>query len=167
MSHQFTYYALPEDFVAIESRLGELAPFAPLYDRSPTAIPRAASSLNFRDGSERWLFFYLVREVDLVSVITKYVDTQRYWTIECLPSPVVQCTGCFFDGKILRSGRMYYTDGDYDRGGTWVWKSDAFRQWAATVFRATKKCLVRKGRDYIGPAAAKWLETSGGKLVSF
>jgi hypothetical protein len=166
MSHQFTYYALLDDFAQIEENLRRIEPIVILYDRSPTATPRTASALNFKDGDKGWLYFYLIREVDFGAVTTHYVPEQGYWTIECLPSPVIECDGCFFDGKILRSGRMYYTDGDYDKNGQWVWKSEGFRKWATTAFRAAKKCLRRIDRDYIGPAAGKWLETSGGKLVA-
>lgn len=165
MSHQFTYSALLEDFAEIEARLRRIEPLFILYSRSPTAAPRMASALNFKDGEKTWLFFYLVREVDLASVVMDYVPAQRYWTVEILPSPVIESDGCFFDGKILRRTRMYYTDGDYDKSGTWVQKSEGFRKWAAAVFRATKKCLRRIDGEYIGPAAARWLETSGGKLV--
>jgi hypothetical protein len=167
MSHQFPYYCLLEDFVMIEAKLRSIEPFLVLYSRSPTAAPRVAPALNFKDGEKPWLFCHLVREVDLPLVITRHVPEQGYWSLDECKSPVIECGGCFFDGKILRIDRMYYTDGDYDRAGTWVWKSEEFRKWAAAVFRVTKKCLVRKGRDYVGPAAAKWLETSGGKLVSF
>ncbi len=165
MSHQFTYSALLEDFAEIEARLRRIEPFIILYSRSPTAAPRTASALNFKDGEKMSLFFYLVRKEDLAAVVTRYVDTQDHWTVQCLPSPVIQSDGCFFDGKILRRTRMYYTDGSYDQSGTWVQKSEGFRKWAAAVFRATKKCLRRMDGEYIGPAAARWLENSGGKLV--
>ncbi len=143
MSHQFTYSALLEDFAEIEASLRRIEPFFILYDESLTATPRVASALNFKDGEKTWLFFYLVREEDFAAVVTRYVDTQDYWTVQCLPSPVIECDGCFFDGKVLRRTRMYYTDGDYDQSGVWVQKSEGFRKWAAAVFRATKKCLRR------------------------
>lgn len=165
MSHQFTYCALLEDFAEIESKLRAIEPFVILYSRSPTAAPRIAPALDFKDESGTWLFCYLVREADLAAVMTRYVPTQGYWAIEDFHSPVIQCTGCFFDEKILRRGRMYYADGAYDKNGAWVQKSEAFRRWAAAVFRAAKKCLKKLDWRYIGPAAARWLETSGGKLV--
>jgi hypothetical protein len=167
MSHQFTWYALTEDFSIIQEKLRQIEPFVMFYSRSPTAAPRTASALDFKDESGIYLYYYLARDTDASAVMTRYVAAQGCWVIDGDRSPVIECIGCFFDNKILRSGRMYYTDGDYDRAGTWVWKSEGFRKWAAAVFRVTKKCLVRKDRDYIGPAAAKWLETSGGKLVSF
>lgn len=165
MGHQVNYYALAGDFAEIESRIRRIAPLVVLYSRSPTATPRVAPALDFKDEKGMWLFCYLVREVDLPAVKTDYIHTQGYWTIEDYHSSVIQCVGCFFDGMILRSGRMYYIDGEYDANGTWVQKPESFRQWAAAVFRATKKCLRKLNGDYIGQEAAKWLETSGGKLV--
>lgn len=165
MGHQVNYYALYEDFARIESKLRSIEPMVILHSRSPTATPRIVPALNFRDEKGIWLFCHLVREADLHAVMTEYVSAQGYWTIDVLRSPVIECDGCFFDGKILRRGRMYYTDGDYDANRTWVEKPEGFRRWASAILRATKKCIQKLGSRYIGPEAAKWLETSGGKLV--
>ena len=166
MGHQVNYYALLGDFAQIEAKLRRIEPLVILYSRSPTAAPRVAHALDLKDESGgMWLSYYLVREVDIPAVITTHVPTQGYWGIDVFRSPVIECGGCFFDGKILRRDRMYYIDGDYDQNGIWVEKSEAFRRWAAAVFRATKKCLKKLDWRYIGPEAARWLETSGGKLV--
>ena len=165
MGHQINFYALLEDYAQIEARIRLIEPLVILYDRSPTAAPRVAPALQLKDETGVWLFYYLVREVDLAAVITQPVRGQDYWTIEDFRSPVIKLSASFFDGKILRCGRFYYIDGDYDQNGIWVEKSEAFRRWAAAVFRATKKCLKKLDWRYIGPEAARWLETSGGKLV--
>lgn len=165
MGHQVNYYALLGDFAEIEAKIRRIEPLVILYDQSPTAAPRVAPALDFKDDSGVWLFCYLVRELDLAAVMTKHIPNRGYWLIDDHHSPVIECRGCFFDGRILRRSRMYYIDGDYDQNGIWVEKSEGFRRWAAAVFRATKKCLRRMDGEYIGPAAARWLETSGGKLV--
>ena len=165
MGHQVNFYALLEDYAQIEAEIRLIEPLVILYDRSPVAAPRVAPALQLKDETGMWLFYYLVREVDLAAVITKPVGGQDYWTIEDFQSPVIKLSGSFFDGKILRRGRFYYMAGAYDTAGRWVERSEGFRKWAAAVFRATKKCLRRMDGEYIGPAAARWLETSGGKLV--
>ncbi len=167
MGHQVNYHALLEDFAEIEAKIRRIEPLVILYDQSPTAAPQVAPALDFKNESGVWLFCYLVREVDMAAVMTKHIPTQGYWLIEDHHSPVIECSGCFFDGNVLRRGRMYYTDGDYDKSGTWAEKPEAFRKWAAAVLRVTKKYLDKlPGGAYIGPAAARWLATSGGKLVA-
>jgi hypothetical protein len=85
--------------------------------------------------------------------------------LDVLASPVIELSGCFFDGAILRRGRMYYVDGYYD-AGQWKVKPEAFRSWAKTILTRTRKALKKlPGFEYIGPGAEAWLASSGGKLV--
>ncbi|MBC7975241.1 MAG: hypothetical protein H7138_09665 [Myxococcales bacterium] len=87
--------------------------------------------------------------------------------IDALLSPVVEFTGCFFDGQLLRRGRMYYVDGFFAEDGEWEEKAEPFRTWARAVLKRTKKILTRTESDYIGSHAAAWLaEGSGRRLVS-
>ena len=39
-------------------------------------------------------------------------------------SPVVELTRCFFDGHILRRGRLYFVDRYYGTNGDWIEKPE-------------------------------------------
>jgi hypothetical protein len=160
MAHQVNFYAAPEDIAQIEAEVRQIEPIEFLHSRSQAAGPRVVSSLDLREDGTPWLFFYLVRESDLAAVVTNRVPAQGYWTVDVFRSPVVEFNRCYFDGNILRRGRVYYVDGFYRSDEIWVEKSEYFRRWAKSVFKITKRCLKRHGTDYIGQEAWSWLNES-------
>lgn len=166
MGHQATFYATPTDIAELEKKIRHIEPMLILKWRSPTAEPRILPSLNAIEDGQRWLSYYLVRESQLSQVVTDYVPAQGYWTVEVLRSPVVQFRSCYFDGTILREGRVYYVDGFYGADDAWVYQPESFRKWAKAVLRTTKKALKREGFDYIGPDALAWRQREGGKFVT-
>jgi hypothetical protein len=168
MGHQSAFYLTPKDKADLEQRLREKTDFIILLSESPTSSPRVVDSLNFSEPEEPHYGKYLARPEDLNAIVTHYVTTQGYWTVEDTPSPVVEFRGCFFDGKILRRGRVYYVDGFYGPDGAWVNKREAFRKWAKMVHTTIKKSLKRRASryvEYIGEDAQAWVD-AGGQLVS-
>ncbi len=166
MGHQVSFYILPDDIAEIESAIGQLEPMRVLHSRSPSRDPRVLPSCHFydEDAGHPWLSYYLVRECDLGDVVTRYVSAQGYWSIDSLRSPVMEFSSCYFDGEIIRRGRLYYVDGFYDEEA-WIEKSEGFRHWAKAVLRVTKKRLERHDSDYVGRAASEWVDREGGRLV--
>ncbi|WP_156338283.1 hypothetical protein [Chondromyces crocatus] len=160
------FYVTPADVTQLHLRISEIEPMRILHDRSSTARPREVRSLNLVEETQPLLFYFLVRERDLALVATEHVPAQGYWTVDYLRSPVVQFNSCYFDGKILRRGRVYHVDGFYGADDTWVDKSESFRSWAKAVLRTTKKVLQKHGSEYIGEDALAWLERENGKLVT-
>jgi hypothetical protein len=95
------------------------------------------------------------------------VTTQGYWVVDVLRSPALELSSCFFDGKILRRGRIYYVDGFGGEDGAWIEKPETFRTWARRVRAAIRKALARQGDfDDIGPDARAWLEREHRRLES-
>ncbi|TKD12159.1 hypothetical protein [Polyangium fumosum] len=167
MGHQSAFYLTPKDKAELEQRLREKMDFIILLRESPSASPRVVDSLNFSEPDNPWLSKYLARPEDLNEIVMHHVPEQGYWTPDDLFSPVVKCSGCYFDGKILRRGRVYYVDGFYGPDGGWVEKSEAFRKWARMVHTTLKKSLKRRDSkyvEYIGADAQAWVD-AGGQLV--
>lgn len=169
MGHQVNYYMTPHDLSMLEQNLRSSIDYAVIARRNQSKVPVQMTSLLAESNGQRLLFLYMVRPQDLNQVVSKYIDTQDYWTVQTDPSPVVEFGGCFFDGTILRRDRVYYVDRFLDTNHKWVTKSEDFRKWAKTLFSIIKKSLrPRKPGDkfteYIGEGAAKWV-ASGGKLV--
>ena len=165
MGHQVNFYVAPDDIDQIESEIRKLEPLLVVHSRSSTPTPRTLSNLRLEEAGLTWLFYFLVRESDVNSVVMDHVPEQGYWSVNVLASPVVEFTRCFFDGKILRRGREYYLERFYDRTGAQVEKGESFRVWAAKVLKTTKRVLQKEGGDYVGPAAAAWREQTGGTFV--
>ncbi|MEZ4399259.1 MAG: hypothetical protein R3B06_04525 [Kofleriaceae bacterium] len=165
MGHQVNFYTAPADIKDLQERVGRLESILILHSHSLSETPLVLSSLRHTEGDRPWLFYYFVRKCDLANVISEHVPSQGYWGIDVLRSPVVEFHGCFFNGKILRRGRVYYTDGFYGENDEWLQKSESFRSWAKRVLKTTKAGLKRQGSDYIGPAAEAWLAQGDGSLV--
>lgn len=88
--------------------------------------------------------FYVARPEDLNSVVMDYVKTQKYWTVETDPSPVVEVSRSSLRDNVFRAGRVYYVDGFYGPEDQWVtkrMKSEEFCKWAKRFLSAVKKSL--------------------------
>jgi hypothetical protein len=165
MGHQVNFHALPQDIEEIENVVRRIEPALVLHNRSPGIKPRVVDTLNLSENGERWLRYYFVRAADISNVVTERVPAQGYWTVDVIRSPVIEVTSCFFDGEILRRGRVYSVDGFYEENGVWKKKDEQFIAWSSRVMRKIKKCLTRQGTEYIGNAAKEWMAQEGGKLV--
>ena len=106
MGHQVNFYLDPRDTEQIESVLRSLGPMLVLHSRSPRPEPKLLDHLTHEEQGQPWLFYHLVRPEHLGAVVLGHVPAQGYWTVDVLNSPVIEFTRCFFDGTILRRGRL-------------------------------------------------------------
>jgi len=163
MGHQINFFLHPADTQALLHRLEVVEDFTIINRRSYDGEPAILKNFDHKLDGHDWLYFDLVRSDDLKRVVLRHVPEQGYWIVDVLDSPVIEFSKCFFDGTILRRGRVYYTS-SYYKGGELVSKSEAFLSWAKKIFAATRKGLSRKNSGYIGPSADQWL-VNGGRLV--
>ena len=138
MGRQIRYFLSPSDFDDLETSLLVAGDCAVLHSRSRGPFPQVVESSSSEGDGRQWLFFYLARKSDLDAVVTKEIVTQGYWTIDSMISPVVEFSRCYFDGKILRQGRMYFTESYYDKNDQHIPKSQGFRSWAAALLKKAK-----------------------------
>jgi hypothetical protein len=165
MSHQINFYLTPSDIDSILAKVAMLGKFAVLPSRSPTNTPVILGGMNYECHGEPWLYFYLVRLEDIDSVTLEYVRAQDYWTVDVFSSPVIEFNKCFFNGEILRRGRVYYKSAYYDDDSNLVGRPHEFLLWAKAVFKTMKKNMRRiNDVEYIGEAASSWLESGDRRL---
>ena len=165
MGKQATFVLLPGDLTALEVEIARVEPFTVLHSRSSSKEVRSLSALDPTKAGEDWLHLFLVRPSDVKRVVTQHVPAQGYWSVDALRSPVIEFQRCFFDGKVLRRGRVYFNESYYDLSGVLVQKPEAFRKWARVVLSTIRRNLHRQGPDYIGPEAKMWLSSGEGALV--
>lgn len=166
MGHQVQIYLLPEDTLLIEKYFmgSDNAKF--IQYCSPSAEIAVSDTLAVQEMGKSWLPIFIVREKDLKDLEVKHIEAQSYWTIDSLRSPVIEFSRCFFDGNVLRKGRLFFDLGYYGRGGEWVSKSDAFTTWADDTLRWIRKTFTRiESGAYIGKKAGWWVQQRGGRLV--
>jgi len=122
MGHQLRFFLTPTDLQLLEQRLRAQCPVAILDSRSEQSAPTMLSTLAVAESGKTWLKIFLVPP-DLVDTLTfERVAQQGYWTVDLLRAPAVELSRCFYDGKILRVGRLFFHRGFYDEAGTWVEK---------------------------------------------
>ena len=140
----------------LESRLKSFEDVLILHSRSPKPEPRIVESTAFKEKDRRWLYFYLIRPNDVSSIDFEEVPEQHYWSIDVLSSPVVELTACYFDGEVLKRGRLYYTEGSYGDDDHWVEKPESFKSWAKRLLSTARKTLKidHDVSAYVGPEAA-------------
>jgi len=167
MGQQVNFYLTPTDLQAAEERIRKCGDFLVLHSRSPESKPRIVPGIDFEENGQKWLFFFLVRPIDLASVIVREVPKQKYWGLDVLRSPILEFSICFFDGAQIRQGRIYFQTQYYDENRQLVAKSDSFLKWARCILGATKKTLHRDPTQgvYIGPDTKTWVEQKGGTLL--
>ena len=141
---QLQLYLTPRDLHSYEATLRERpAEWVALASHSPGPGPNRVGSLAIREMGKERLTVFLVRTQDLGAISVRQVKEQRYWTIDELRSPVIEFQRCFFDGQLLRRGRLYYVTGYYGDNGAWIAKPASFIEWASGMLRATRKALQR------------------------
>lgn len=164
MTKQVNFYVTPEDTSLLEDKLRHIDSLVVLHSRSSNSKPHELDSLDYVENGQQWLYFYLVRQDDFDSVIMRHVPAQNYWTVDVVKSPVIEFNRCFFDGKILRRGRIYYINKFYGTNDELLEKPEPFQIWAKSIFNTTKKSLDKVNSDYYGRNAKAWI-SSGGTLA--
>lgn len=164
MGRQVTFFLTPNDTDRLMAQLSLCSPFLILHSRSQLPTPKVVPSVNVREGDQDWLYFLLIRESDLEGVKLKEVSAQHYWSIDVLRSPVIEFNRCFFDGRILRRGRIWYETGFYGLNREWICKSADFITWAEKLLKTTRKCLTKDGSNLLGQGAKELVENGEGVL---
>jgi hypothetical protein len=167
MGRQVNFYMLPEDLTVFEEALKEQGQICFLPERLPSPKLQTLSTLAIPEMGKTWLGVYLCRETDLSNIVVKSIPKQEYWTIDENRSPVVQFDRCYYDGRIVRRGRLYFLEGFYNEEGHWVEKSENFIRWAGGLLRWIRKHYKKDPKTgfYVGPYAWEWVSRGIGRLA--
>jgi hypothetical protein len=161
MAKQISLFLTPSDTEVLESAIRARASLQAVDGRSSGPAATLMKHLVVEDMGNTWLRVCLVRPDDIADLRFAEVASQGYWAVDVLRSPVIEFWRCYFDGRILRSGRLFFETG-YFEGDAWVDKPAFFLLWADDVFRTAKKALKREASldSYLGEEA--WsLRTAG------
>jgi hypothetical protein len=132
---------------------------------SQTPAPQLLFSTTVGRIGEEDLTVFLVRNSDLSHVVSNLIPNRGY-LIDESRSPVVEFARCYFNGKLLRRGRLYYGTGYWDDASQWKAAPMAFSRWADAIIKKIRSSYKSKHSSfYVGPNAAKWAKESKGELA--
>jgi hypothetical protein len=164
MGRQVNFYMLPEDQLEFEEWLNARGDVCFIKQPLKTSELEIVPTLVVPEMGKTWLDVYLARQTDLADVLVSYVSSQNYWLVDDGQSPVIEFGRCYFDGKILGRGRLYFRIGFY--GDEEQEKEKQFANWADKILRWIRTHYDRDPKTgyYIGSYAQKWILHEGGLL---
>ncbi len=162
MGRQVNFFMHPEDenvFLDFLKTTGDVA-YIPLPQKSMHL--QTSDKITPRNHPDCWLRVYLLLKTYSDDVIMEEVKSQRYWLIDEF-SPVIQFRRCFFDGKILRRGRLYFVTSYYDEQGEKVSLPEPFLKWGARILSWIRKNYIKVTKDsyYTSPSALAFQKSGG------
>jgi hypothetical protein len=158
MGHQIGFLLTPDDLIALEQRLREVGELAIFESTSRRAAPARVLSTAIPEMGVTPLRIILARPRDLPAVTFNAIPARGEWSVDSLRSPVIELDRCFYDGKIMRRGRLYYVDGYSDAQHAWTEKPPAFLAWAKAIFAAARRFLKKHPElgEHAGPEVLSW-----------
>ena len=164
MGKQVNFYMLPEDQLAFEKWLKARGDVCFLKQPQTTSELEIAATLVVSEIEKTWLDVYLARPIDLEDVLVDFIPTQNYWLVDDSQSPVVEFGRCFYDGRVLGRGRLYFRTGFLSEDE--VEKELEFAKWAGKLLRWIRAHYERDPKTgiYIAPHAKNWVLNEGGQL---
>jgi hypothetical protein len=162
---QVNFYLLPSDFTTVQAAIESAGPVKFLTDRTRDDRPREIDSLVvIPDEMGRMpLRVYAVRPEDLHSVKTKWIEQQGHWIIDQFDSPVLEIDRCYYDGRVIRRGRIYFAT---DLRFRPAFPDKDFVRWGTAVLgRVRRRLLLNRQLHsfaYISEAVLSWLHAHGG-----
>jgi hypothetical protein len=167
MGRQVNFFFLPQDLNECEGRIRQLGPVVFFESRSQSAAPELLENTVINEMGKTWLDIYLALPEHLPLVKLREVKAQGWYSVEESTSPVIELSRCYFDGKILRRGRLYYNESYYAEDGQLITKPNDFTNWARKVLKVAVKGLLKDPNtsSYVGRGASLWREQEKGSFV--
>lgn len=173
-SSQINFYLTSEDILEIEEYIKErqiLIIPQPQYSKEL----QFSNSLTEYDGKKLWSDKYLVLKENVDLVLTNHIDTQNYYLVNVLDSPVIEFSNCIIKNNIMSRGRIYYTKTTYDKEGNLLEKPASFLQTTHDLFKWIKK-RFKPNKDSVSTMAGmemflisertlKWIQETNGSLA--
>jgi hypothetical protein len=156
MGHQVNFFLLPDDLPIVERaiRSAGAVMFLPGVVARPALQPLETVTMSVSDMGKVGLRVYVTEVHFGPWVRFRHIPQQGHFLVDH-GSPVIEFDRSYFDGHVLRRGRLYfYTGIDHPSG---------FSEWADKVLRSVRRTLTRDtttGPHYYGPHAKRWIERS-------
>jgi hypothetical protein len=159
MGRQINFYLMKEDIIEIDEYITKSGMIIlPNFTQTESFEPiKSLIDNKYFPGK------YLSLPSLTQQIKKRYVDTQNYFVIDVLQSPVIEISPGYQEENLKRRGRIYYTKDT--TGSSSVTKSESFLQMADDFFKWFRKHFKNiKLNGYenllISERTGEWLEAS-------
>lgn len=165
-SRQVNFYVHPDEQEWFEGRLAKAGPFVIVLGVAHDGRPQFGTTSVIKEFGKEDLKIFLVRQDDVGSVGALTAPNRTELFVDDLRSPVVEFSRCYFDGRLLRRGRLYFAESYYNEQNQLVRKPQAFVSWGRQLISEVTRSLERRADgDYVS-ARAREMERSAGVTLT-
>ena len=162
MGQQFSFFLGPDDRLAFESALKQVAEIAFLLDR-----PTSTKAVQLPGLSEEEMRTLLVRSEDIENL--KFVPTgyKLYHSADVLTQNIIECdiSTAPHEG-FLPAGRLYLVSSYWNVSRQKVKKKAEFLAWADGLYRVAKRSLCKIDRHFYAGEGALKMRANGIKFLN-
>jgi hypothetical protein len=154
---QVNFYLTPSDLLFWEKLIREKIPLCLLESTSTSSHPRRLLTAMVSEMGHTPLNIVICHPEQVRSVEMNHLERRGLWAVNIARSPAIELSRCYYDGKILRRGRLYYVPG-YFEGDVWIEKDSSFVAWADRILNRTRRILKKQPYlgEYAGPEVLGW-----------
>ncbi|HMV45115.1 MAG TPA: hypothetical protein PLS71_22990 [Leptospiraceae bacterium] len=167
MGRQINFYLMNEDFVEIDEYISMKGLIViPNYTKTE-GLELVNSILDKNYYAQKFLSLTTLSD----QIIKRFIETQKYFTVDILNSPVIEFSLGYQEENLKRRGRVYYTKNKIGNGSPK--KNELFLQMADDFFKWIRKNFKNvklKGYEefLISERTMQWLnESNDRKLGDF
>lgn len=165
MGKQVNFFMMPKDLAVFGEYLrqngGDDVKILPEKFRSPKML--IVPNVTIDDDQ---LGLCITKSSYMSQIVIEYFESTDFWVVNTLLSPVIELTKSYYNGQILRRGRLYFMAGFFDVQGNWVTKGTAFEKWGDKLLRWIRKNYQRHPENhfYFGEHAWEWHKGNQGAI---
>lgn len=166
---QINFYALEEEIVKFLEAFDIEIIGMPIFNNEVVSFVSLSEAVKYNFN---WPLQYRITKQEFSSdICLKFIESQNYYLIDSLRSPVIDLTLCYCDLKQnkIRRGRMFYQTGFYNNDEVWQDKNHEFVSWADELLKAfamTIKVRKDKYNDIISACVDELINSQSLELLS-
>ena len=157
---------MPEDLDELAAVIRKAGDAMFLADRTPGPAPRQLDDIRLPPElmGEVALKVYVCLRHRVDEVVLRHVEPMSHWVIEGARSPVLELSRCYFDGELLRLGRIYMAS---DRRFRPQPADPGLLQWSDRAIRAVRRAFPRDPgvhpSAYVSSRVRAWAAETGAR----
>ena len=167
MGKQVNFFLLPDDFADLQRAIESAGPVRFLQDRTKTEHLRELRSLVIPADQmgQTALRVYATRPNEIEQIKVRWIEQQRHWIVDSLDSPVLEIDRCYYDGHLIRRGRVYFATDLRFRPHL---SDEDFAKWGSSVLGRIRRRLILDREIhpfcYVSERVKRWLDDRAGIL---